>query len=100
MRIITRDALLNSPAGTIYSHVEVGKYAAGIYRKGETELDGWWKRELLPQRTLGRALPWFQPVTWCPREGFEVDEAIFVYDEADVAHLVTSFREDVRPDEA
>lgn len=90
MRIIDRDDLLDEPAGTFYSPAAEGKYAEGIYRKGETDGDGWWKRELLPQRTMGRPLPWFQPTTWCPREGVEPGEAVFVYDAADVAQLVAS----------
>jgi hypothetical protein len=72
LKIITVDELLVQPAGVFYSHGIEGKYAEGIYRKSDTDGDGWWKLELLPQRTCGRPLPYFQPET-CVRATASID---------------------------
>lgn len=90
MRIVDRDELMELPAGTIYSDAVESKYVENLEKKGRTDGDGWWRHELLPQRTCGAALPYFQPMTWCPRASYDPDDRIFIYDHDDVRTLIAS----------
>jgi hypothetical protein len=89
MKIIKWDDLIHQPSGTIYSPVIEGRYADGLCKKGDTYGNGWWHRELLPQRTASATLPDFQPETWCPRSACEPADPVHVYEPADIARIIS-----------